>query len=139
MCLPKVVVPPLPPPPPPPSPPPISLDSASRPVPPPQGGLAGNPQAFPLASQGFRGDAVHNANRMDPFPKDKSSLRLYKQVLSRRQGTTSVLSNSQALHKDRFVMELSPETANGLWSTFFPVLKNRTSKMHGCINLCKPN
>ena len=37
------------------------------------------------------------------------------------------------------VEELPPETSDGLWSTFFLVLKKDTSKMRGCIDLCKRN
>jgi len=37
------------------------------------------------------------------------------------------------------VEELPPETADGLWSTFFPVPKKGTDKMRGCIDLRKSN
>ena len=37
------------------------------------------------------------------------------------------------------VQELSPETFDGLWSTFFPVPKKGTGKMRGCVDLRKPN
>ena len=33
------------------------------------------------------------------------------------------------------VQELPVETSDGLWSTFFPVLKKGTDKMRGCIDL----
>ena len=35
--------------------------------------------------------------------------------------------------------ELSPETSDGLWSTFFPVPKRGTGEMRECIDLRKPN
>ena len=34
-----------------------------------------------------------------------------------------------------WVKELPPETTNGLYSTFFPIPKKGTDKMHGCIDL----
>ena len=37
------------------------------------------------------------------------------------------------------VQELPPETSDGLWSTFFPVLKKGTDKMRGCIDLRRPD
>ena len=37
------------------------------------------------------------------------------------------------------VQELPPETSDGLWSTFFPILKKGTDKMRGCVDLRKPN
>ena len=37
------------------------------------------------------------------------------------------------------VQELPPETSDGHWSTFFPVLKKGTDKMRGCVDLRQPN
>ena len=37
------------------------------------------------------------------------------------------------------IEELPPETSDGPWWTFFPVLKKGTDKMQGCIDLCRTN
>ena len=37
------------------------------------------------------------------------------------------------------VRVLSPDTSDGLWSTFFPVPKKGTDKMRGCVDLRRTN
>ena len=76
---------------------PTPLDTGHRPVPPTQASLAGKTQAFRQAHQG----SASNAHRMDFSSGDKPPVRLCNKVPSRQQGTTGLLDNTRALHKDR--------------------------------------
>ena len=100
-----------------------SLHSGDGPVQPPQGGLAGETQFIPLASQGFRGDA----NRMDLVPTNLpfDFASTYRVDNKERLACSATLKH---YIKIGLVKELPSETFDGLWSTFFLVSKKGTNK-----------
>ena len=114
---------------------PSPLDAGERPVQPLQEDLAGKTQAFRMASQGYAGYAY----RLDLSPECNL---LFDSATKYLVGSKERLAYSATLEhylKIGLVEELPLETSDGLWSTFFPMLKKGTDKMQGCVDLRKPH